>query len=76
MEKNNDSQFVSSLRGQQTGLDSEPSGIDSSTVSSCTSQLEFDSTTNRGILSPETIQANSGKGNKQSERRIRKKWTK
>ena len=40
-----------------------------------TSQLEFDSATNTGILSPEAIQANSGKGNKQPMRRIQKKRT-
>ena len=41
---------------------------DSSTASGRTSQLEFDSATNRGIPSTEAIQANSGKGNKQPVR--------
>ena len=35
MEKINDSQSVSSLRDWRTGLDPDPSGADSSTVSSC-----------------------------------------
>ena len=73
MEKTNDSQSVSSLRDQLTGLDPDPSGADSSTVSGRTSQLEFDGATNRGIPSPETIQATSGNGNKQPVRRIRKR---
>ena len=38
-------------------------------------QLKFDSTTNRRISSPEAIQANSGRENKQTVRRIRKNWT-
>ena len=76
MEKINDSQSVSSLRNRQTGLDPDPSGADSSIVSARTCQLEFDSAANRGIPSPEAIQANSGKCNKLPVRRIRKKWTK
>ena len=68
MEKINDHQSVSNLWDQQTELDWDPSGTDSSTVISRTSQLGFDS-------SPEVIQDNSGKGNKQPVRRIRKKWT-
>ena len=76
MDKINDSRSVNSLRIRQTGLDPDPSGADSSTVSGRTSQLEFDSATNRGIPSPEAIQANSGKGNKQPVRRIRNKWAK
>ena len=38
-------------------------------------QLKFDSATNRRISSPEAIQANSGRENKQTVRRIRKNWT-
>ena len=64
MEKINNSQSVSSLRDRRTGLDPDPSGADSSIVSGRTSHLEFDSATNRGIPSPEAIQANSAKGNK------------
>ena len=75
MEKINDFQSVSSLRDWWTGLDLDPSGADSSTVSCFTSQLEFDSATNRGIPSPEALQAISGKGNKQPVRWNRKKWT-
>ena len=74
MEKINDFRSVSSLRSRRTGVDPDPSGADSSIVSGCSSQLEFDSATNRGIPSPEAIQGNSGKGNKQPVRRIRKKW--
>ena len=74
MKKINDSQSVSSLRDRQTELDPDPGGADSSTGSGCTSQLEFDSATNRGIPSPEAIQVSSGKGNKQPVWRIRKKW--
>ena len=55
MRKINDSQSVSSPRYLQTGLDPDPSGADSSTVSGLTFQLEFDFDTNRGIPSPETI---------------------
>ena len=55
MEKINDFQSVSSLRDRRTGLDPHPSGADSSTVSGRASQLEVDSATNRGILSPEAI---------------------
>ena len=62
--KNNDSLSANSLRDRRTGLDQNPSGADSSTVSGCTSHLEFDSGTNREIPLPEAIQANSGKGNK------------
>ena len=53
MKKIKDSQSVSRLRDGRTGLDPEPSWADSSTVSGCTSQLEFDPATNRGIPSPE-----------------------
>ena len=74
MGKINDSQSVSSLRDRRTGLEPDPSATESSTVSGRTSQLEFDSSTNRVIPSPEAIQANSGKDNKQPVRRIRKKW--
>ena len=74
MEKINDSQSVSSLRDRRTGLDPDPSGADSSTVSVRTSQLEFDSATNRGVPSSEAIQANPGKGNKQPVNRAPKKW--
>ena len=70
MEKNNDSQSVSSLRDQQTGLDPDSSGDDSSTVSGCNSQLEFDANNDREIPSPGAIQATSAKGNKQPVRRI------
>ena len=72
MEKINDSK---SVRDCGTGLDPDLSGADSSTVSGRNSQWEFDSATNRGIPSPEAIQATSGKGNKQLVRRIQKKWT-
>ena len=74
MEKIDDSQSVSSLRDWQTGLDPYSNRADSSNVIGRTSQLEFDSATKRGIPSPEAIQANSGKGNKQLVR-IRRKWT-
>ena len=70
MEKINNSQSVSSLRDQQTGLDLDLRGAESFTVSGRTSQLEFDSANNRGIPSPEAIHTNSGKGNKQPVRRI------
>ena len=70
MKKMNNSQSVSDLRDQSTGLHPDWSGADSSTVSGRTFQLEFDSATNRGIPSPEAIQANSGKENKQPERKI------
>ena len=70
MEKINDSQSVSSLRDTQIGLDPDPSGADSSTLSGCTSQLEFDTATNRGILSPDAIQATSVIDNKQPVRWI------
>ena len=59
----------------ELGLNQDPSGADSSTISGCTFQLEFDSASNTGIPSPESIQANSGKGNKQPVRRIKKKQT-
>ena len=72
MEKIYDSQSVSTLRDRRTGLDPDPSGADSSTVSVRTSQLEFDSATNRGIPSSEAIQANPGKGNKQPLDRAQK----
>ena len=72
MEKINDSQSVSSLKDRRTGLDPDLSGAGSSTVNGRTSQLEFDSATNRGISSPEAIQANSDKGNKQPVTRIQK----
>ena len=67
---NNNSQSAISLRNRRTGLNPNPSGADSSTVSGRTSQLEFDSAICIGILSPEVVQANSGKGNKQPVRRI------
>ena len=51
-------------------LDPDPSRADSFTVEGRTSQLEFDSANNRRNSSPKTIQANSGKGNKQPVRRI------
>ena len=70
MEKINDSQSISTLKDQRTGLGPDPIGADSSTFTGCTFQLEFDSATNRGIPSPEATQANSGKGNKQPVRRI------
>ena len=72
MKKNNDSQSVSSLRDQRTRLDLDLNGAGSSTVSSCTSHLQLDSVTNRGIFSPDAIQ--STKDNKQPVRRTRKKW--
>ena len=75
MKKINNSQSVSRLRDQRTGLEPDPSGADSFTVSGCTSQLEFDSATNRGMPSPESIQANSGYSIKQPLRWIRRKWT-
>ena len=65
MAKINDSQSVSSLRDQQIGLETDPSVADSSAVSGHSFQLEFDLFTNRGTLSPEAIQATSGKDNKQ-----------
>ena len=55
MEKINDSEYVS--------------GADGSTISDCTSQLEFEAATNNGILSPETIHTTSGKGNKEPVRK-------
>ena len=73
MEKINNSQSVSSQRDWQTGLDPDLSRADNFTVSSRTSQLEFDSATNRGIPSPEAIQANSNKCHKQPVTRIWKK---
>ena len=73
--KINDSQSVSSIGNRQTGLDPDPSGADSSTVSGCIFQVEFDTATKRGIPLLEAIQATSGKGNKQPVRRITKKWT-
>ena len=75
MDKISHSESVSSHRNWRTRLDPDLSGADSSTVRGCASQLEFDSDTNRGITSPEAIQPNSGKGDKQPVRRIRKKWT-
>ena len=72
MEKINDSQSVSSLRDRQTGRDPNLSRAGSSTVNVRTSQLECDSATNRGISSPEAIQANSDKGNKEPVMRIQK----
>ena len=75
MEKINDSKSFSSLRDQRIGLDPDPSGTDSSAVSGCTSQLKFDSASNRGISSTEAVQGNPGKDNTQSVRGIRKKWT-
>ena len=59
----------------ELGLNPEPSGADSSAISGCTFQLEFDSANKRGIPSPESIQANSGTGNKQPVTRIKKKQT-
>ena len=50
----------------------DPSEADSSTVSDETSQIEFHSATNKRIFSLEAIQANSGKGNKQSVKRFEK----
>ena len=70
MKKINNSQSVISLRNGRNGLNPNPSGADSSTVSGRTSQLEFDSAICIGILSPEVIQANSGKGNTQPVKRI------
>ena len=72
MEKINDSQSVSSLRDRQTGRDPNLGRAGSSTVNGRTSQLKFDSATNRGISSPEAIQANSDKGNKEPVMRIQK----
>ena len=72
MDKINDSQSVSSLRDRRTGLDPDLSRAGSSTVNGRTSQLEFDSANNRGISSPEAIQSNSDKGNKQPVMRIQK----
>ena len=46
MEKINNSQSVSSLRDQRTGLDLDLSGTESFTASGRSSQLEFDSATN------------------------------
>ena len=66
MEKVDDSQYVSSLKDWQSGLDPDMRGAGSSTVSRDISLLDFDSDTNRRIPSPEAIQANSDKGNKQS----------
>ena len=68
----NDSQSVNSVSDWKNGLDPDPSGADSSTVSGRTSQPEFDAATNRGIPSPEAIQVTSGKHNKQSVWRIQK----
>ena len=48
MEKINNSQSVSSMRNRRTGLDPDPSGTDSCTVSGCTFQMEFDTATRRG----------------------------
>ena len=45
------------------------------TVSLLVVVLEFHSDINREIPAPEAIQANSGKGNKQPVRGIRKMWT-
>ena len=68
------SHSVSSLRDRRTRLDPYASGEDSSIASGRTSELEFNCTTKRGIPSPEAIQSNSGKDNKQYVRRIGKKW--
>ena len=76
MEKIDYSQSASSLKGQQAGLDPDPSGADSSTVTGCICQLKSDAATNREIPSPEAIQATSSEINKQAVRRIRKKWKK
>ena len=77
MDTNNDSNFLDgfagSLRDRRTGLDPDPSGADSTYVSGCTPQLEFDAatsiTTNRTILISEDLQAASGKGKFQPDNR-------
>lgn len=68
MEKINDSQ--SACR-----LNPDSSGANNSTISGRSSQVDFDAATNREISSAESIQATSGKDNKQPVRRIKKKWT-
>ena len=65
MEKIDDSQSVTSLRDWQNGLDADLSGAGSFTVSRDISLLNFGFDTNRRNPSPEAIQANSDKGNKQ-----------
>ena len=77
MDTNNNSNFIgsfaSSLRDQQAGLDPDPSGADSTLVSGCTPQLEFDAatiiTTNGRIPISEGLQAASGKGKFQPDNR-------
>ena len=70
MDTINDSNFIGgfggSLREQWTGLDPDPSGADSTHVSGCIPQVEFDAatsiTTNGTIPISEGLQAASGKG--------------
>ena len=65
--------FTNSLKDWWTGLDPHPSGADSAHVSGCTPQLEFDAatsiTTNGRIPISEGLQAASGKGKLQSDKR-------
>ena len=77
MDTSNDSNFISgfagSLTDRWTGLDPDPNGADSTHVSGCTLQLEFDATTsittNGRIPISEGLQATSGKGTFQSDNR-------
>ena len=77
MDTNNDSNFIGgfggSLRDQLTGLDPDPSGVDSIHVSGCITQLGFDAATsintNGRIPISEGLQAASGKGKFQHDNR-------
>ena len=65
--------FAGSLRDRQTELDPDPSGAYSLHVSDCTPQLEFEApfstATNGGITISVGLQAASGKGKLQPNKR-------
>ena len=65
--------FACSTRDQRTVLEPDPSGADSTHVSGCTHQLEFDAatstTTNARIPISEGLQASCGKGKFQPDNR-------
>ena len=77
MDTNKDSNFTGdfagSLRDWQTGLDPDPSEVDSTHVSGCTPQLNFDAstsiTTNGRTPISKGLQAASGKGKFQPDNR-------
>ena len=75
--ENNNRDSVSNLRDSQTGLDPDTSWTDSPTVSSCSFQPEFDTTTNTRTPLPKCSWTTSGRGEKQqAKKKIRSKGLK